>query len=386
MSPLLTTGQILRQFLPAYRERHQLTPQQARVTGLLCQCRTDALGGFRLACDHCDYHTERYCSCRNRHCPQCQKQATDQWLAARREDLLPVPYFHLVFTLPHRLNPWIQCHPDVVYGLLFKAVWHTLSAFGRDPKRLDGQLGMTAVLHTWGQNLSRHVHLHCLIPAGAFQAETHEWHPAKSTYLFPVKALSRHFRGRMVHELRTTFEAGQLPRLSGADEVRTILDQLMTAPWVVFARSTCRHADTVLNYLARYTHRIAISNGRLQYLDGDQVVFTYKDYAARGAIRQMHLHAVEFVRRFLLHVLPHGFMRIRHFGFLANCHRRRRLAAIRSCLARPVSDSESTALQETQIQTDIAVPIGVKIIQCPRCKQGELKITGEIKPIRRRHH
>ena len=385
MSPLLTTGQILRQFLPDYRERHRLTPQQAKVAGLLCQCRTEALGGFRLACDHCDYHTERYCSCRNRHCSQCQKQASEQWLAERREDLLPVPYFHLVFTLPHRLNPWVQLHPDVLYGLLFKVVWHTLSAFGRDPKRLGGQLGMTAVLHTWGQNLSQHVHLHCLIPAGAFQAKTNEWHPAKSTYLFPVKALSRHFRGRMVHELRVAFEDGRLPRLSGTDEVEATLDQLMAGPWVVFARSTCRHTDRVVNYLALYTHRIAISNGRLQRLEGDKVVFTYKDYAAGGANRLMHLHGVEFVRRLLLHVLPHGFMRIRHFGFLANCHRRQRLAAIRRCLAGSTGDPEPPTQQTTRIEYEIPVSVARKL-QCPVCGQGQLKVTGEIKLTRRRHH
>ncbi len=174
MSEGLTTAQILQQFLPLYRQHHRLTPQQAKVSGLICQCQTESLGGYRLSCDHCEFETERYRSCRNRHCARCQRKASSDWLSSRSEDLLPVPYFHLVFTLPHQLNPWVQLHPEVLYAALFRAVWGTLQAFGEDPKRLDGQLGMTAVLHTWGQNLSQHVHLHCLIPGGAYHRSREE--------------------------------------------------------------------------------------------------------------------------------------------------------------------------------------------------------------------
>ncbi len=226
-----------------------------------------------MHCDQCEYEAEYYHSCRNRHCPQCQQHATEQWLARRREDLLPVPYFHLVFTLPHELNGWAQLHPDVIYGLLFKSVWRTLKRFGRDAKRLDGELGMTAVLHTWGQNLGQHIHLHCLIPGGALAAGGVEWHAAKSTYLFPVKALSRHFRGVMVSELRQAVNDGRLHRLN-LSTVDGVLNRLMATSWVVFARSTCTQQETVLSYLAQYTHRIAISDYRLRAVDAQSVAFS----------------------------------------------------------------------------------------------------------------
>jgi len=193
--------QVLHQFLPGYCEKHTLSPRQAEICTHIRACRTEALGGVQLHCDHCDYEQPWYCACRDRHCPKCQWRATEAWCDKQCQSVLPVTYYHLVFTLPHDLNPWVQLHPEVIYHLLFKAVWATLKAFGADPKRLGGQLGMTAVLHTWGQQLWRHVHLHCLIPGGALD-EAGQWHAARSNYLFPDRALSRHFRGRMASEQR----------------------------------------------------------------------------------------------------------------------------------------------------------------------------------------
>lgn len=277
----------------------------------------------------------------------------------------------------HQLNPWVQLHPEVLYAVLFKAVWHTLRSFGDDPKRLDGQLGMTAVLHTWGQNLSQHVHLHCLIPGGAYHREHDEWHSARSTYLFPVKALSRRYRGRMVSELRQAYDEGLLSQLTDAAGVERMMASLMETPWVVFARSTCQHSDTVLTYLARYTHRIAISNNRLETVDEENVVFRYKDYASGGTIKRMRLQGEEFVRRLLLHVLPHGMMRIRHYGFMANCCRRKRLEQIRHCLELDAIEGEDTIVAAREGR---GYPI--KDVEtattCPRCRRGILLIVGEI--------
>lgn len=386
MNASFSMSQILAQFLPEVRRTHRLSPQQAKVTNLIGVCRTPALGGRRLQCGECDYAVEQYHSCRNRHCPQCQKQATEAWLAKRQEDLLPVPYFHLVFTLPHTLNGWVQCHPETMYAVLFRAVWRTLKQFGRDAKRLNGDLGMTAVLHTWGQNMGQHVHLHCLIPGGALSQNGREWHPAKSTYLFPVKALSRHYRGLMVSELRKAFTAGELHRLD-RDAVGAILDTLMATPWVVYARGTCQHSDSVLAYLSRYTHRIAISERRIRAVDADTVTFAYKDYAANSEQTVMQLKGDEFVRRFLLHVLPPGLMRIRHYGFMANCHRRRKIAQIRHCLNETETiESKDKAKVEVRSHSTTA-PAEQHCAQCPRCRRAPMRVVMELptRRLRRKH-
>ncbi len=372
-----TVAEVLRQFLPAYRQRHTLSPQQAKVARHIVSCRTEALGGYTLACAGCSYRTEMYHSCRDRHCPQCQQQATDEWLAKRRADLLPVPYYHVVFTLPHSLNGWLQLHPEVFYRLLFQNVWHTLRAFGRDPKRLGGELGMTAVLHTWGQNLSQHVHLHCLVPGGALDPEGPCWHPARSSYLFPVRALSRHFRGAMVAALRHAWTAGQLHRIRDHREVDQRLAELMKTSWVVYTRGTGKHTEKVLAYLARYTHRIAISDRRLIAVDPSGVTFAYSDYARGGERRTLHLAGEEFIRRMLMHVLPHGFMRVRHYGFLANCQRREKLRTIRRCLCESAEQPTTAANNET-------VPGAKPRYRCPCCRHGLLYPAGKIPPAGRR--
>ena len=330
-------------------------------------------------CGRCGYARDQYYSCRNRHCPQCQKAASAQWLERRREDLLPVPYFHLVFTLPHELNRWVQLHPEVIYRLLFKAVSQTLKTFGRDPRRLDGEVGMTLVLHTWGQNLGQHVHLHCLLPGGALSEDGENWHAARSSYLFPVRALSRHYRGHMVRLLRQAYQHGDLNRISWPGQVDQVLDQVMGKQWVVYAKPTSNHTDSVLNYLSRYTYRIAISDHRLVGMDEASVSFRWKDYRHNGVKRVMRLAGEEFVRRWLLHVLPQGLMRIRHYGFLANCHRRRKLAQIRVCL-------EGSPAQESS-EPDQAVPVvigGSAMAYCPRCREAGVWMINDIEPRRRR--
>lgn len=342
------------------------------VCGRLLACRTEALGGLRWQCDHCADEQPRYHSCRDRHCPQCQGRATRRWSERQQAHLLPVTYYHLVFTLPHTLNGWVALHPEVIYRLLFQAAWITLKAFGQDPKRLGGELGMTAVLHTWGQNLSRHVHLHCLVPGGAL-GEDGTWKPAKSNYLFPVKALSRHFRGTMVRLLRESATAGELHRVTRPDEVSTTLDTLMSETWVVYTKACLSHTTTVVEYLARYSHRIAITNARVLALDDSGVTLRYKDYRDGDKHKLMHLDGEEFVRRLLLHFLPKGLMRIRHYGFLANRTREVKLGRIRQALA-----NQSTA----PTTGDAAEPPLEARIPCTKCKQGTLRVIGEIAPRR----
>jgi hypothetical protein len=280
--------------------------------------------------------------------------------------LLPVPYFHLVFTLPHTLNGWVQIHPDVVYRCLFAAVWDTLNQFGRNTRHLGGELGMTAVLHTWGQNLSRHVHVHCLIPGGVLTG-TGDWHKAKNQYLFPVRALSRRFRGRMVSLLRASSNAGELHRVTNSGEVDGVLNGLMQQEWVVYTRHCLNQADSVVDYLARYTHRIAISNGRLLTMEDDRIAFRYKDYRDGSRVKTQWLEGQEFVRRFLMHILPKGFMRIRHFGYLSNRTRRRKLAVIRHCLAQPPKP-----------EATLESPVSQRCWPCLLCDNGLVRMIRQI--------
>jgi len=281
-----------------------------------------------------------------------------------------VPYFHRVFTLPDRLNPWVQSHPEVIYRALIQAVWGTLDAFGHNAKRLGGQLGITGVLHTWGQSLCDHVHLHCLVPGGAL-ADDGTWLPARGSYLFPVRALSRHFRGRYVSGLRSAAQAGELTGIDpGA--VSALLDALMAEEWVVFAEPCLEHTASLIGYLARYTHRIVLSNARILGLDDDQVSLSYRDYRD-GEHQTLTLEAPELIRRFLLHVLPKGLMRVRHYGLLTNRCRVQRLALIRKVLAAPPPEPEPQAEQDHE--PDTGWP-------CPMCRRGRMRPVHRLSPRR----
>ncbi|MFC6672690.1 IS91 family transposase [Marinobacterium aestuariivivens] len=381
-----TMAAIMARFLAPYQERCPLAAQQARACHSICCCRTEALGGQSWGCNRCGYHEIRFHSFRNHHCPQCQQQASQQWLEDRQQDLLSVPYFHLVFTLPHSLNDWVQCHPAMLYDLLFKSVWTTLKTFGEDPKRLDGELGMTAVLHTWSQNLTRHVHLHCLVPGGALSKQGDAWHPAKSNYLFPVRALSRYFRGEMVRRLRQAYSKGLLPKVGDARALSAKLDELMVTDWVVYSKAYYQNSKTVLTYLARYTHRIAISQGRLVEMDEQSVRFAWKDYRDRDKRKVMELSGIEFIRRFLLHVLPAGFMWTRHLGFMANCHRRKKLTRIRDCLQQQRTEIASQEASDS-VPTKPPAPMMIEPSppqRCPRCGQGHLQFYEEVSPQKAR--
>ncbi|MEK7716268.1 MAG: IS91 family transposase [Pseudomonadota bacterium] len=363
----------------AYRATHRLVPVQYRAMRAIAACRTAALGGHIEQCGACGRLRYHYHSCRNRHCPKCQTLAKERWLAARRAELLPVPYFHLVFTLPHELNRLAQGNPTHIYRMLFAAVSSTLIEFGANPRWLGGEIAATLILHTWGQNLGQHLHLHCLIAAGALHADGH-WICSRRGFLFPVTALSQVFRGKFLAALKQAFSsgalklAGQTTALAQPSMQQRFLSALRAHEWVVYAKQPFSGPSQVLDYLGRYTHRVAISNNRLVSLQHDAVSFRYRDYAHGNRRKVMRLDATEFIRRFLLHVLPRGFMRIRHYGLLANRAKRLKLAQTRSALdpsppAPPPSRPESVAAFWLRVAK-------LDIHQCPHCHAGRMVLIG----------
>lgn len=371
-------ARIVQRFLPALRQQQALSPQQTTACQMILNCHTARLGGLAYACDHCAQPYPRYHSCRNRHCPQCQQAASVRWADDRLQDVLAVPYFHLVFTLPHELNGWAQLHPDVLYHLLFQCAWHTLDDYAQHSKQLQGQLGMTAALHTWGQNLNQHIHVHCLIPGGALDA-TQQFVSSRRQYLYPQRALANRFRGKMVSALRRAWNEGQLRRLTSAAQVDVVLNTLMHKTWVVDAKTHLHQPETVVRYLARYTHRTAISLSRIQSVNDKTVTFQWRDYRDEQK-KVMTLQGDEFLRRFLLHVLPKGFMRLRHYGFLANRVRIKSLQQIRQCL-----DKASAKMpQQKQPPATNLSHTEDKPERCPQCKIGYLRLIGKLLPEKRR--
>jgi hypothetical protein len=367
-----------------YRSAHALVGVQHRALRAIEACRSARLGGHLAQCDGCGALRYHYHSCRNRHCPKCQTLAKERWLAARRAELLPVPYFHLVFTLPHELNALAQGNPREIYALLFDAVSATLLEFGANRRWLGGEIAASLILHTWGQTLTQHLHLHCLVAAGALGAQG-QWIRTRRGFVFPVKALSPVFRGKFLAGLRRVFDSGALA-LEGS--TRTLAQRVARArfvadlrakPWVVYAKRPFGGPEQVLDYLGRYTHRVAISNNRLLSLDDAQVRFRYKDYAHGNRHKVMSLGAQEFIRRYLLHVLPKGFMRIRHYGLLANRAKAEKLAAARAALNAP---APTMNIEPESVEAFYLRTTGRDIHQCPRCTIGRMIVIAPIQPTR----
>lgn len=321
-----------------------LSAQQRSVLRAIARCRTAALGGHVDRCAACGHQAISYNSCRNRHCPKCQAQARVRWLAARERELLDVSYVHVVFTLPHALLPLVRRNAVFVYTLLFHASAATLLEVAADRRHLGADIGLLSILHTWGQTLVRHPHVHCVVPAGGLSRDHRRWiRPRYAGFFLPVKVLSRVFRGKVVAALRRAYRRGELDltgataSLAGAQHWRRFIDGLFRTDWVVYAKPAFGGAPAVLRYLGRYTHRVAISNHRLVAFDGDAVTFRWRDYAHGNQWRTMTLASQEFLRRFVQHVLPRGFVRIRQFGYLANACRTTRLATIRALLQQRAS-------------------------------------------------
>ena len=344
--------------------RHWIRALHCKVLRAIAHCRTAVLGGHEDQCPRCGHRAISYNSCRNRHCPKCQNGARDKWLAARRHELLAVPYVHVVFTLPHQLSPLMLQNKKVLYDLLFWASAETLLEVAADPKHLGAQIGFLSVLHTWGQNLLHHPHIHCVIPSGGLSPDHTRWVHPRYPFFLPVKVLRRVFRGKFVDGLKQRFRQGQLTfhgalqPLEQEKIFRAFLRPLFRQDWVVYAKPPFGGPHHVLAYLAGYTHRVAISNHRLLALDNDQVTFLWKDYAHGNKKKRMTLSSQEFLRRFLLHVLPRGFVRIRFSGFLAN----RRRANLLPLCQKLLSQNPKPDLPDCQLSSPPP-----SCFRCPRC-------------------
>lgn len=382
-------AEILAQHGQPWLDTHALSAVQEKAWRAIVACRTQALGGHVERCDHCGVLRYLYHSCRNRHCPQCQTRAKEAWLAARRRELLPVPYFHLVFTLPHAINGLAGSDARTLYALLFGAVADTLNAFAANPLWLGGVPSFTLVLHTWKQDLGRHIHVHALVAGGALAADG-KWVSAKRGFLFPVKALSSVYRGKFMDALDGARKAGRLrhdaakPVLSNAEgditTWRTLCAVLRSHDWVVYAKQPLGGPAQVLEYLGRYTHRVAISNERILGMEGSSVRFRVRDSVHGNRKKVMRLEAGEFIRRFLLHVLPGGFKRIRHYGLLGPAHKAANLAAARAALEAPVPDAVVLESVEAFMQR----VAGIEWLNCPHCHEGRFQVVQAIPPSRER--
>ena len=373
--PALEVAHILREGAEAYRETHRLSSQQQRVVNALTSCRTAALGGFKSHCDHCGAVSIQYASCRNRHCPKCQTLAQTRWVERQCADLLDIGYWHIVFTLPHELNPIAQGNPALIYRLLFHAASKTLLEFGRNPRWLGGELGITMVLHTWGQNLGQHIHVHCIVTDGALSPDRERWlTPPRRGFLFPTTALSKVFRGKYLDLLTDAHRAGELrmPGDGDPDDTRAfdcLKASLQSNDWIVYSKAPFADAAKVFAYLGRYTHKSAIANHRLVDFDAEQVRFRWRDYAHGNKVKVMTLDVGEFIRRFLLHVLPRGFTRLRHYGVLANRGRARKLALCRDLLAQPEPEPREPESPEAMMLR----LTGIDITVCRQCGRATLR-------------
>jgi ribosomal protein L37AE/L43A len=388
--PQLEVAQIIRSCRDEFLQRYgaSLTPEQRRALDDLTACRTAALGGHVLECPECGHQEVSYNSCGNRHCPKCQATAAARWLETQAADLLDTPYFHVVFSLPGALGPMALSNPRVVYGLLMRAAAETLLKVAANPKHLGAEVGVLEVLHTWGQNLALHPHVHCVVTGGGLSLDESRWIAGRDDYFLPVPILRCVFRGKFLSGLRTAFQKGRLrfpgrlAALARPARFHRLLDETVRTEWVVYAKPPTQGPATVLKYLARYTHKTAISNNRLVSLTDDQVTFGWKDYTHGGRRGTMTLEAVEFVRRFLMHVLPTGFVRVRHYGLLANRHRQAKLARCRELLGMAVPPQPDTAPTDPgpippPSHEATVTPTRV----CLRCGASRMILVGELPPI-----
>lgn len=381
----LEMADVIRQFGREFlgKSGRSLSIRQRRVLRAIETCRTAELGGHRFQCDQCGQERIAYNSCRDRHCPKCQAKARAEWLDARAADLLPVPYFHAVFTLPDEFGPLALQNPRVVYGLLFRAAWETLRTVAADPKHLGARIGCLMVLHTWGQNLMHHPHVHCVVPGGGLSPGGTKWVSCRRSrrgqraFLLPVRVLSRVFRGKFIALLKQSHRKqelvfhGRMQELHEDRKFESMLNRSVTREWVVYCKPPFGGPEQVLKYLARYTHRVAISNNRLLDMNDRHVRFRWKNYARQQEWSTMTLEGCELIRRFLLHVLPSGFVRIRHFGLLANRRRSEILGICRQLLG-VKAEPDVTELAPSDSKTSTCV---VTIDRCPHCGIGHMQFV-----------
>ena len=371
------------------RQQHgaSMSVGQRRVMSAIEVCRTAVLGGHLERCDQCGYERNAFNSCRDRHCPKCQCLARAQWIEDRQSELLDVPYYHVVFTVPEEIAAIAYQNKEVVYGILFQATAETLKTIAADPKHLGAEIGFFAVLHTWGQNLQIHPHLHCVVPGGGLSPDGQRWVPCRPGFFLPVRVLSRLFRRLFLEALRKALDSGKLQffavleSLSDPAAFAQLLDRMKACEWVVYAKRPFAGPKQVLDYVGRYTHRVAISNNRLLDIENGQVRFQWKDYRHEGQSKTMTLSADEFIRRFLLHVLPDGFQRIRYYGFLGNRYRKEKLERCRCLLgmsAPAVPFSETTSDKDYHDRYEELT--GDSLYRCPQCGQGRMLVVKILAP------
>ena len=383
--PALEVAQIFRRHGPEYRKGHRLSPEQHKTMRDIERCRTAHLGGHVDVCSHgCGYSFISYNSCRNRHCPKCQSLKQAKWLAERLERLLPVHYFHLVVTLPHELNPLAWYNPELVFNLLFESVSGALQQFARDYERLRAQVGFTAVLHTWDQDLNLHPHLHLVVTGGGLSEDGERWIAARNSFLLPVRALSKIIRGKFLEGLEKAFREGrlrgQVPCLEDPVQFQRFTRKLRRKKWIVYAKGSFGGSQNAYHYLSRYTHRVAISNHRLVSLDERKVSFRARDNSRPGHQRLVTLTAPEFIRRFLWHVLPPRFVKIRHFGLMAPGNAKTKLEKTRALLSlqkpphhkEPEDQKLDTPSETKTWQEMLQALTGIDLTTCPNCGQGRL--------------
>ncbi|MEM6805690.1 MAG: IS91 family transposase [Bacteroidota bacterium] len=385
MSRAIEVGDIFRAYGETYRSTHRLSFAQHKALTCISACRTSQLGGHVDQCDSCDHLRISYNSCRNRHCPKCQSLTKERWLEARKSELLAVKHFHIVFTLPHQLHPLIRSNESLCYNLLFQAASQTLIQLGKENKYLHAQVGLLAVLHTWGQNLMYHPHLHCLVPAGGLSLEGDHWIRSRKRFFLPVKVISRLFRGKFLAALKAKFKQGELAYLGqiayikGLKELNDYLRPIYRKEWVVYCKAPFSGPEQVINYLGRYTHRVAISNERITHMEKGKVNFSYKDYADGAKRKCMSLEVDEFIRRFLLHILPKGLHKIRYYGLLASRNRKTAWAKARKLLGQaPVEPKEK--LPWFVLMEKLT---GINPFQCPCCQKGKMRFKQKLMPKQR---
>lgn len=382
-----TVAEVFRRFQAVYLARYSASAEQRRVLRDVVLCKTASLGGHKAQCDTCGHAEIFYNSCRNRHCPKCQGAARAEWLRQRRSELLDTPYFHVVFTVPEALRPLALQNRRQVYGALFRAAAETLLLIARDPKHLGAWIGFVAVLHTWGQKLEHHPHIHCLVPGGGFAPDRTCWISARESFFLPVRVLSEVFRGKLLAYLVKAYDEGRLGfrgRLRGLRQPQkwqALIRALRRRPWVVYSKPPFGGPEAVLKYLARYTHRVAISDQRLVSLEDGKVTFRYKDYRSGNLERTMTLEATEFIRRFLQHVLPPSFQRIRYYGFLSNRVREQSLALARKLLGHSAPPAPKTPVKfgEPPPET-LEAEKPLQPDRCPVCKKGRLVLVEILLP------
>ena len=385
--PRLEVGDVFRRYGEIFRQQHagSLSRAQLRVMTAIECCRTAALGGHIEQCDQCHFQRIAYNSCRDRHCPKCQSLARAQWIEDRQAELLDTQYFHVVFTVPEEIAAIAFQNRKVVYDILFRATSETLRTIAVDPKHLGAEIGFFAVLHSWGQNLMFHPHLHCVVPGGGLSPDGNRWIPCRKGFFLPVRALSRLFRRLFVESMEKAFDAGQLQFFSALEELRDptafrrLLGRVRSREWVVYAKKPFAGPQQVLDYVGRYSHRVAISNNRILNIEDGLVTFRYKDYRDGSQQRTMTLAADEFIRRFLLHVLPEGFHRIRYYGFFGARYRKEKLEQCRQLLGMVPREPESK-MAELDYRDRYQALTGSSLWECPACHRGRMIVIAEIPP------